>query len=371
VVTASDEAIAKMQAGSTRAIVNSSVATTGEFTKSPDLHVPAKEMQESIMDATGAGAAEFIDATGLATALMGDAIYTNPFVMGYAFQKGLVPLSASAILEAIELNGTAVDRNKAAFDWGRRAALDLRAVQRTATPPESKPESHRLSESLEELVARREKSLAGYQDAAYARRYGDFVARVRAAESEKVPGSRELTAAVARYLFKLMAYKDEYEVARLYTQGDFLKRLNEQFEGDFRLTFHLAPPIFSTTDPATGEPRKRVFGPWLLTAFRALAMLKGLRGTALDVFGYSAERRMERRLVTDYERTIDGLLDSLSAENIGTAAGIASIPEHIRGYGPVKEAHLLKAKEREAELLASFRDPRPAAVKQIRIKVTA
>ncbi len=148
---------------------------------------------------------------------------------------------------------------------------------------------------------------------------------------KRVPGSKELGAAVARYLFKLMAYKDEYEVARLYTQGEFLKRVNEQFEGDFRLTFHLAPPIFSKPDPATGEPKKRVFGPWMLTAFQVLAKLKGLRGTALDVFGYSAERRIERQLVADYERTIGGLLDSLSAENVGTAADIASIPEHIRG----------------------------------------
>jgi indolepyruvate ferredoxin oxidoreductase len=328
-------------------------------------------MQESIVDATGAGAAEFIDATGLATALMGDAIYTNPFVMGYAFQKGLIPLSAGAILGAIELNGTAVERNKAAFDWGRRAAIDLRAVQRTATPAESKPDSHRLSESLDELISRREKFLADYQDAAYARRYAGFVARVRAAESEKVPGSRELAATVARYLFKLMAFKDEYEVARLYAEGDFLKRVNEQFEGDFRLTFHLAPPIFAQLDPATGEPKKRVFGPWMLGAFRVLAKLKGLRGTALDVFGYSAERRMERQLVADYERTVAGLLETLSAANIGTAAEIASIPEHIRGYGPVKQRHLAEAKEREAELLANFRNPQPGAARQVRIKAAA
>jgi indolepyruvate ferredoxin oxidoreductase len=302
---------------------------------------------------------------------MGDAIYTNPFVMGYAFQKGLVPLAAASILRAIELNGTAVDRNKAAFDWGRRAALDLRAVERTATPPESRPESHRPSESLDELVARREKYLTDYQDAAYARRYGDFVARVRAAESQRVPGSKALGAAVARYLFKLMAYKDEYEVARLYTQGEFLKRVNEQFEGDYRLTFHLAPPIFSKPDPATGEPRKRVFGAWMLTAFRVLAKLKGLRGTALDIFGYSAERRTERQLVADYERTIGGLLESLSAENVGTAADIASVPEHIRGFGPVKEAHLKDAKEREAELLARFANPQTGGARQIRIKVAA
>jgi indolepyruvate ferredoxin oxidoreductase len=371
VVTASDEAIAKMQSGSTRAIVNSSVATTGEFTRSPDLHVPALQMQESITDATGAGAAEFIDATGLATALMGDAIYTNPFVMGYALQKGLIPLSPAAIAGAIELNGTAVERNKEAFDWGRRAAVDMGAVERVATPAEARPESHRLSESLDELIARREKFLAGYQDAAYARRYSEFVRRVRAEESARVPGSRELAAAVARYLFKLMAYKDEYEVARLYTEGDFLQRVNAQFEGDFQLTFHLAPPLLSKPDPATGEPAKRAFGPWVLTVFRVLAKLKGLRGTPFDLFGRTAERRMERQLIADYERTVSGLLGSLTADNIATAADIAAIPEHIRGYGPVKAAHLLDAKEREAELLARFAHPQPGGARQIRIKAAA
>ena len=377
IVTASDEAIAKMQGGHTRAVINSNVATTGEFTKHADLHIPVAEMRASINDAlsvpgdSASAAADFIDASGLAIALMGDAIYTNPFIMGYAFQKGLIPLAAPSIMQAIELNGTAVERNKAAFDWGRRAAMDLRAVQKIATPPEAKPESQHLSETIEELVARREKFLTGYQNAAYARRYADLVARVRKFEGDKFPGSKALSAAVARYYFKLLAYKDEYEVARLYTQSDFMKRVNDQFEGDFKLTFHLAPPIMAKPDPVTGEPRKRVFGPWMMAAFGVLAKLKGLRGTAFDVFGYTAERRMERQLVADYERLVATLLDGITTGNYDIAVDLASIPEHIRGFGHVKDAHLREAKAREAELLAQFRNPSAAGLKQIRIKAAA
>jgi indolepyruvate ferredoxin oxidoreductase len=371
IVTASDEAIAKMQAGFTRAVVNSEVATTGGFTASPDLQIPVAEMKDTISDATGAGATEFIDASGLATALMGDAIFTNPFIMGYAFQKGLIPLDADSIRQAIALNGTAVEKNQAAFDWGRRAAADLRAVQNVATPPEARPDSRQFSESTEELIARREKFLTAYQNAAYAKRYAGFVAKVQKAEDEKLPGRKALTAAVARYYFKLLAYKDEYEVARLYTEGDFLKRVNSQFEGDFKLTFHLAPPILGKFDATTGEPRKKVFGPWMLSAFRLLAKMRALRGTAFDIFGYGAERKMERQLIADYENTISGLLAGLNAGNYDTAVDIASVPEHIRGFGHVKREHLEDARRREAELVEQFRNPQAQAARSIRIKAAA
>jgi indolepyruvate ferredoxin oxidoreductase len=230
-------------------------------------------------------------------------------------------------------------------------------VKRIATPPDAKPRSQRLSQSVDEMIERRREFLAQYQDAAYAKRYTDLVERVRAAESAKVPGSTALGTAVARYFFKLMAYKDEYEVARLYTDGDFLKRVGEQFEGGYKLKFHLAPPLLAKTDPATGEPRKREYGAWMLAAFRVLAKLKFLRGGALDVFGYSEERRTERRLIADYERVIAEILDKLDATNLGMGVHIASIPEHIRGYGPVKERHLKEAKAREAEYLLQFRNP--------------
>jgi indolepyruvate ferredoxin oxidoreductase len=243
------------------------------------------------------------------------------------------------------------------FEWGRRAAVDLAAVQRAATPPEAKPVSQRLSQTLEESIERRREFLIAYQDAAYASRYAEFVARVRAAEAAKAGGSTQLTSMVARYLFKLMAYKDEYEVARLYTQTDFLKRVEDQFEGDYRLNLHLAPPLWAKADPVTGEPRKRLYGPWMLKAMGLLAKLKGLRGGPLYVFGHSAERRQERALIDDYRATIEGLLEGLTPERVDLAAEIAAIPEFIRGYGHVKERHLKDAKAREAQLLATWKDP--------------
>jgi indolepyruvate ferredoxin oxidoreductase len=249
--------------------------------------------------------------------------------------------------------------------------VDLAAVERAATPPEAKPESQRMSQSLEETVARRSDFLSDYQDEAYAKSYVEFVQKVREAEAAKAAGSTQLASMVARYLFKLMAYKDEYEVARLYTQGDFLKRVEAQFEGDYRLAMHLAPPLWARADPASGEPRKRTYGPWMLSAMKVLAKLKGLRGTALDVFGYSAERRTERALIGEYRKTVEGLLADLSPERVALAAEIAAIPEFIRGYGPVKERHLREARAREAALLAQWRDPSAASARRIPIKAAA
>ena len=372
IVAASDEAIAKMQSGFTRAVINADVAPTGGFTQDPDLQVPTVDMAEAIREACGPGAADFVDATQLATSLLGDSIATNLFMVGYAWQKGLIPVGEAAILQAIELNGAAVESNTKAFEWGRRAAVDIASVQRAATPAEARPDSQRLSETLDEMIARRKAFLAAYQDEAYASRYENFVARVRAAEQSRVGNSTVLTSVVARYLFKLMAYKDEYEVARLYTDTDFLKRVASQFEGDYQLKLHLAPPLWAKTDPTTGEPRKRAYGAWMLGAMRILARLRGLRGTPLDVFGYNEERRTERRLIADYEQVVEELLQALDAGRVQLAAEIASIPEFIRGYGPVKARHLRDAKAREAQLLAEWRNPSDAAPKaRIPIRVAA
>jgi len=371
IVAASDEAIAKMQSGSTRAVINADVATTGGFTKDPDLQVPTQDMAQAIHDACGPGAADFVDATELATALLGDSIATNLFMVGYAWQKGLIPVGEAAIVQAIELNGAAVESNKRAFEWGRRAAVDLASVERAATPPESRPETQRLSQTFEEMVARRRAFLVDYQSEAYARRYEEFVSRARAAEQAKAPGSTQLASMVARYLFKLMAYKDEYEVARLYAGTDFLKRVEGQFEGEYRIKMHLAPPLWAKADPATGEPRKREYGPWMLKAMRLLARFRFLRGTALDLFGYSAERRMERQLIADYEKVVGELLDTLDAARLPLAAEIAAIPEFIRGYGPVKDRHLADAKAREAQLIAQWRNPTDATRTRIPIRAAA
>ncbi|HUP98241.1 MAG TPA: indolepyruvate ferredoxin oxidoreductase family protein, partial [Usitatibacter sp.] len=370
IVAASDEAIAKMQSGSTRAVINGDVAPTGDFTKQPDLQVPANDMAESIRVACG-GAADFVDATDLATALMGDSIATNLFMVGYAWQKALIPLNETSILQAIELNGAAVESNKKAFEWGRRAAVDLASVERAATPPEARPESQRLSQSLDEVIGRRMAFLAQYQDEAYARRYGEFVQKTRVAENSCVPGSTQLTSMVARYLFKLMAYKDEYEVARLHADTGFLKRIAAQFEGEYTVKMHLAPPLWARPDPVTGEATKREFGPWMMRAMGVLARFKGLRGTPFDVFGYSRERRTERQLIADYRKTIEELLADLEAGRIQLAAEIAAIPEFIRGYGHVKDRHLKEAKSREAALLDQWRDPEKSEKPRIPIAVAA
>jgi indolepyruvate ferredoxin oxidoreductase len=369
IVSTSDEAIAKMQKGVTSGVVNADVSPTGDFTKQPDLQIPVAGMEDVLRDAMTA--VEFVDASQLATALLGDGIYTNPFVMGFGWQKGLIPLKLESILRAIELNGAAVEKNKAAFDWGRRAAVDPQSVKKMATPPEAKPDTQRLSQTIEEMIARRKQYLTGYQDAAWAERYAALVAKVQRAEAEKFAGKKALSAAIARYYFKLMAYKDEYEVARLYSQSDFRKRIADQFEGDYKLTFHMAPPIMSEVDPNTGELKKRLFGPWMMTAFSVLAKFKGLRGGALDIFGYTAERKMERQLIADYESTVDALLAALSADNYDVAVDIASIPEFIRGFGHVKHEHFVEAKKREAELLEKFRNPAAGASKEIRVKVAA
>ena len=356
VVASGYEALSKIKPGETRAVINSHQVMTGEFTRNPDLAFPADKLQRLIAEAGGPGQADFIDATRIATALLGDSIATNLFMLGYAWQKGLVPLSQEAINQAIELNGVAVEANKRAFRWGRRAAHDLAAVEASVAPA-AEPQSHHLSQSLDELVARRVDFLTGYQNAAYGRRYQALVERLRKAEKEKAPGFTGLAEAVARYCFKLLAVKDEYEVARLYSGREFAEKLNAQFEGDFKLSFHMAPPLFAKRDPDSGELQKQEFGAWMLPALRAIAKLKGLRGTALDIFGYTAERRMERGLIRDYEALMEEVVAKLSPDNHALAVELASVPEKIRGYGHVKEAHVKTAKACEADLLAAFRDP--------------
>jgi indolepyruvate ferredoxin oxidoreductase len=367
-----DEAVAKMQRGVTKALVNTALVMPAEFTRNADLKFPLGSMEHEIRDAVAPGDAEFLDATRLATGLMGDSIATNLFMVGFAYQRGLIPLGEDAILRAIELNGAAVESNKQSFRWGRLAAVDPVRVAAAAVPASAKPDSQRFSESVDEMIARRAAFLTEYQDAAYARRYTDFVAKVRAAETARLPGKTALTEAVARYYFKLLAVKDEYEVARLYTDGDFVKRVAAQFEGDYKLTFHLAPPLSNKPDPVTGEAKKSTYGPWMMTAFRVLAKMKGLRGTPLDVFGRTHERRTERQLITDYEALIDELLPRLAPHNHAIAVELASIPEHIRGYGHVKDRHLKAAKAKEAELVASFRAAAPGAAAALAaIKVAA
>jgi indolepyruvate ferredoxin oxidoreductase len=267
-----------------------------------------------------------------------------------------VPLSAAAILAAIKLNGEAVAMNSEAFVWGRRVAAEPQRVMKLVEPTLVPTKARHLSETLDEIIERRVEFLTAYQNAAYARRYRAIVERVRATEKALMPGAIALTEAVARYLFKLMAYKDEYEVARLYTDGSFAKQLNATFEGEnLRMEVHLAPPILGRKDKTTGLPRKTTFGPWMLKAFGYLAKFRFLRGTPFDIFGHSAERRTERQLIHDYEGLLEVIIKNLKSHNHALAVALASIPEKIRGYGHVKMRHLAAAKKEEAELLARFR----------------
>jgi indolepyruvate ferredoxin oxidoreductase len=350
VVSASRDSLSRMGENRTHAAINATLSPTAAFVKNPNWQFPEASAQDDIRHACGPEHADFIDAGSIATALLGDAIATNMFMLGYAWQKGWVPLPESALTKAIELNGVAVRFNLQSFTWGRHAAHDLAAIENLVKPKRAMDATH--SQTLEEVVTDRVERLTAYQNTGYAKRYREFVDQVRVAES-KLGNAEFLSMAVARYLFKLMAYKDEYEVARLHANGEFGTKISALFEGDVKLKFHLAPPLFAKRD-AKGHLIKQEFGPWMLTAFRVLAKLKWLRSTPLDIFGYSDERKVERTLIEQYRETITELLPQLTRANLSHAVAIASIPEDIRGYGHIKDHHIATAKKREAELLAAF-----------------
>jgi len=293
--------------------------------------------------------------------LMGDSIATNIFMLGYAVQRGLIPVSLEAIERAIDINGVAVAANKRSLSWGRLAAHDPKKVEQAIAPLAEAGEDEEIATDLAGIVAKRAADLTAYQDAAYAKRFEDLVRRVQEAEHQRAPGRTGLAEAVARAYHKLMAYKDEYEVARLFTDGEFERKLAAQFDGAYTLEFNMAPPLLAQRDPDTGHLQKRAYGPWVFKAFRVLAGLKGLRGGPFDVFGYTAERRQERRLISDYEATVATVLDKLNSDNHGLAVDIALLPMKIRGYGHLKEKAVAEAKAREAELMQSYRNPAPQA----------
>ena len=364
-----------MQAGKTRAVVNTADIPTAEFVRNPDWKFPGSDLAGEIRAAVGSDRVgnedhcNFIDANRLTVALMGDALYTNPFMLGYAWQKGWIPLSHEALERAIELNAVQVDNNKKAFLWGRRSAHDREAVERVAFPAEvvelKREGSKKLSGSLDEMIARRADFLVGYQNETYAARYRLLVDKVRDVE-RRIAGTSSkpelpLTGAVARYYFKLLAYKDEYEVARLYADTSFMEKVNAQFEADEKhgpitLKLNLAPPLFSRRDEK-GHLIKKQFGPWMMKAFNLLAKMKGLRGTAFDVFGRTEERKAERALIAEYESTIAMMLAKLDATNLAAAIAVASVPEEIRGYGHVKEANMVKAAATREQLISAFKAP--------------
>ncbi len=365
VVAGTRKVLAAVKHGATEMVVNTAEFLPGEFTRNADFSLPGERLKRTILADAGAENTHFIDASRIATALFGQSIGANMFMVGYAYQLGAIPLSAAAIEKAIELNGEAVLMNKAAFHWGRSAAVDRTAVENLTSPgPLAESDARHLSVSFDETVQRRVNFLTAYQNAGYAERYRRWVDKVKAAEAARAPGKCGLADAVARYLFKLMAYKDEYEVARLYTDGSFFKQVHAQFGGDnLRFEFHLAPPLLARRDKTTGLPRKMSFGPWMLPLFRVLAKLKALRGTPFDPFGRSLERRTERKLIVDYEALLEEIIARLTPQNHHLAVGLAAIPEKIRGFGHVKQRHLDAAKAAEAELLEQFRSGAPALLR--------
>ncbi|MGH6769007.1 MAG: indolepyruvate ferredoxin oxidoreductase family protein, partial [Xanthobacteraceae bacterium] len=364
VVAGNKKVLAALQPGKSTVVINVAEVLPGEFTRNADYSLPTERLKRAIADAVGDQRHYFFDASRIANAVAGQSIAANMVMLGYAYQVAALPLSAESIERAIALNGEAVAMNTNAFRWGRRIAADPKALDALALPaPGEATDARRLSQNFDEMVARRVAFLADYQDEAYAARYRAWVEKARAAEAAKAPDKCGLAEAVARNLFKLMAYKDEYEVARLYSNGEFLRQAAAEFDGKLRFTFHLAPPLLARRDKATGEPRKMTFGPWMMKAFGLLAKLKGLRGTAFDIFGRSEERRTERKLIADYETVLEEILSGLTLESHHLAVGIAAIPEKIRGFGHVKARHLAAAKADEAALLDQFRSGAPHLLK--------
>jgi indolepyruvate ferredoxin oxidoreductase len=358
IVTAGSETLVRMREGRTHVALNSASTPTAAFVRNADWQNPAERCVADVARAVGEAGLGLFDADALASRMMGDTLYVNPMILGYAWQKGWIPLGREALLRAIELNAVAVDNNKAAFEWGRRAAQDPAAVEQLLAPQGSvQVIQFKKRETLDSLVARRVEFLTAYQSAAYAARYRAFVEQVRAAEAPL--HKTQLAESVARYLFKLMAYKDEYEVARLHSDGAFLAKVQQMFEGDYKLAYHLAPPLLARKDE-NGLPLKRRYGPAMLTAFRLLARLKGLRGTPLDPFGRTEERRTERALIAEYQASIAELLPALTAGNHAQALEIARLPEQIRGFGHVKARHLAAARQKWDALMAAWRQPQAA-----------
>ena len=347
VVSSGYEAMGKVSTERSHAVINAAQVPTSAFILNPDMRFPQQAMRNEIETQVGANKANFIDSSRIATALLGDSIASNLFLLGYAWQTGLVPVSYEAIEKAIAMNGVAVDFNCQAFLWGRRYAHQpdkvLSLIEKDKTVKQK---------TLDEVIEDRANRLVDYQNAAYAGKYRGLVEQIRAVDFEAEQFS--LTSAVAKTLYKLMAYKDEYEVARLFCQKDFLQEINNQFEGDFKLEFNLAPPVLNKIDKNTGRPIKRMYGPWMMKVFSLLGSLKFLRGSGIDLFGYTKERQMERVDIDDYLSIIEKIKSGLTKENYDVALQLCQSVEQIRGYGAVKAANRERVKQQQVALLKEF-----------------
>lgn len=350
VVTTSYESMGKVAQGRSHAVVNDAEVPTSSFILNPDEQFPTQSMKDKILAEVGEDGCHFIDSTAVATALLGDSIGSNLFVLGFAWQRGLVPVSAQALDEAIELNGVAVEFNKQAFLWGRRCADQPEKVMGLIAADESEPSPASLSEILHD----RKNRLIRYQNEAYAIAYADQLEIIRAVDP-RAEQANSIAEIAASHLYKLMTYKDEYEVGRLYSDGEFLEKLQQQFEGNFELRFNMAPPLFSKRDPHTGHLIKREFGPWMMKSFQLLSKLRCLRGTALDLFGYTQERKQERADIGEYTELLAVLMAGLTQENYEVARQLADLPAQLRGFGHVKDQNRARLARRKQALLAQFR----------------
>jgi indolepyruvate ferredoxin oxidoreductase len=342
------DSIGTIRNGATRVLANTHLGSTAEFTRNPDFDPRKSELLQKVRFACGDDRVTSFDVHGMVQEQFGDTTGANMFLIGHAWQQGLIPVSEAALMQAIALNGVTIEANKRAFAFGQVVAAGGSLASKPQAPVSMRPEDWPA------LVERRAVDLVGYQNVAYAAKYRAFVERCAMAEQKVVSGDLLLTKTVANNLFKLMAYKDEYEVARLYRSPEFVAALKQQFEGDFTLRFHLAPPSLAKPKAGGVPPRKLAFGSWMMSFFALLTRLKILRGTALDPFGYTEERRMERRLVDDYRMLVEHLLARLSPATLGPAVRLAALPEKIRGYGHVKTASVEMVKREEQLLLQQF-----------------
>ncbi|MDZ7853886.1 MAG: indolepyruvate ferredoxin oxidoreductase family protein [Halomonas sp.] len=356
VVASSKKALDVLQADTTRVVANLAELPTADYVLYRDADMQADKRLALLRDAVGEANFATLDANRLAEQLLGDTVFSNVMMLGFAWQQGLLPVSEAALKRAIELNGVAIDKNQRAFAWGRLAAVEPEYLQRRLDDTPLSADA-----SLDEVIARNARALTRYQKRAYAERYRQRVAQIREAEA-RLEAGEALTQAVATQLYRLMAYKDEYEVARLYTESDFLDEVKATFGGEYKLTLHLAPPLLSGRKDAQGRPVKRRFGPWMLKAMKGLARLRGLRNSALDPFRFTADRKLDRQLLTEYEAQLDELVAHLNDSTHATALALAKLPEEVRGFGPVREAAAEKAKARQTKLLEELRHGRPMTI---------
>ena len=355
-VAGSNKVLDSLNPGKTRAVINTEKNYTGDFTLNSDLDYPTDTLISRLKACTRNNDTKMFNASQIALKLLGDTLGANLLLTGFAWQSGLIPIKEAPILEAIELNGVAVDWNKEAFAWGRRLAHQPELIEQIMNPDNATKPLLFTPNSTADWVAKYSKELTLYQNQAYAERYQTLVAKVVQTETKAMLKNTGLATVVAKAAFKLMAYKDEYEVARLYSEPEFLEKLEEQFEGDYRLQFNLSPPIIAPKDKNTGKPDKIQIGAWILTVFGLLAKFKFLRGTKIDPFGYLSDRKIERDLIEQYFDTIEFLIKGINSDNYELAVEIAAIPMSIRGYGHIKHESVLEARQENGILLKKWYD---------------